>query len=235
MIPLTSPFDAVPLLFLAAADSDLLLFLREAHALLAGCPALLDRAEADLDAHGCGKKALRVADAAWIAERTENLVGFTSEPVVFDPARLTLGHGRPRTPAYVVLIALLLRGYFGAGFKSCDTATMLQESITLRVFFTNLGLEMPGRSTLTELCNAIRNTTRLLLLDAQVARVLDLGWDDFSVMLQDSTHVEGNSKWPTDSRLLVALASRVLRVGKTSPECTCPHSSLSRRIGTSPP
>lgn len=213
MILPTAPFNAVALLFLAPADSDLLQFLREAYGLLAGCPALIERAEADLDAHGLGKKALRVADAAWVAERTAPLPGFTREPAFIGPTRLTLAQGRPRTPGFVVLIALLLRGYFGAGFKSCDAATMMQESITLRVFFANLGLKMPGRSTLTELVNAISNETRLRALDAQAALVLGLGWDDFSTMLQDSTHVEGNTVWPTDSRLLVALVSRVLRVG----------------------
>lgn len=208
-----APFAAVPMLFVAAADSDLLLFLREAHALLAGRPALLARVEAELDAHGRAKKALRVADAAWRAGRTGLLDGYASEPSFIDPARLTLAQGRPRTPAYVVLIAVLLRGYFGAGFKSCDTATMMQESITLRVFFANLGLKMPGRSTLTELVNAVSNETRQCILDAQVAWVLALAWDDFSVILQDSTHVQGNTEFPTDSRLLVALVSRVLRVG----------------------
>jgi hypothetical protein len=213
MTPPATPFGAVPLLFLVAADSDLLMFLQEAQALLAGCPALIERAEADLDAHGRGKKALRVADAAWQAERTAPLPRYTSEPVAIDPTKLTLAQGRPRTPAYVVLVALLLRGYFGAGFKSCDATTTMQDSITLHVLFTNLRMRMPGRSTLTELVNAISNETRQCILDAQVALVLGLGWDDFSVMLQDSTHVEGNTKWPTDSRLLVALVSRVVRVG----------------------
>src|SRR5258708_29694715 len=165
----TAPFDPVPLLFLTTVDSELLVFLREAHGLLVGCPALIERAEADLDAHGCSKKALRVADAVWRAERTAPLPGCASEPAAIDPTRLKLAQGRPRTPAYVVLIAVLLRGYFGAGFKSCDATTMMQESISLRVFFTNLGLRMPGRSTLTELVNAISNETRQCLLDAQVA------------------------------------------------------------------
>jgi hypothetical protein len=213
MTPPTAPFDPVPLLLLVAADSDLLRFLQEAHGLLVGCPSLIERAEADLDAHGCEKKALRIADAEWRAECTAPLPGCASEPTFIGPTHIVLGRGRPRTPAYVVLIALLLRGYFGAGFKSCDAATMMQESITLHVFFANLGLKMPGRSTLTELVNAITNETRLLLLDAQVALVLSLGWDDFSTMLQDSTHVEGNTAWPTDSRILVALVARVLRVG----------------------
>jgi len=61
--------------------------------------------------------------------------------------------------------------------------------------------------------NRRRGIPRQRILDAQVALVLGLGWDDFSVMLQDSTHVEGNTAWPTDSRLMVALVSRVLRVG----------------------
>lgn len=207
------PFAAVPMLFLVAGDSDLLRFLQEAHALLAGCPSLIERAEADLDAHGRRKKALRVADAAWRGEHTALLPGYTDNPSDVDPAQLKLKQGRPRTPAYVVLIALLLRGYLGAGFKSCDAATTMQDSITLRVFFTNLRLTMPGGSTLTELVNAISNETRQRILDAQVAWVMGLGWGDFSVMLQDSTHVAGNTEWPTDSRLVVALVSRVLRVG----------------------
>ena len=92
----------------------------------------------------------------------------------------------------------------------------------LHIFFENLGLTMPGRSTLTELVNAVGNETRQHILDAQVARVLALGWDDFSVMLQDSTHVEGNTAWPTDSRLLVALVERLLRVGASLPRLDLP-------------
>jgi hypothetical protein len=181
--------------------------------LLAKFPELIERAEADLDAHGCAKKALRVADAVWRAERSEPLVGFPRQPVVVDARGLKLGIGRPRTSGYVVLMAVLLRGYFGAGFKSCDPATMMQESITLRILFENLGMKMPRPSTLTELINAISNETRGCLLDAQMALVLGLGLDDFETMFQDSTHVEGNTAWPTDSRLLVALVSRALRIG----------------------
>jgi hypothetical protein len=79
----------------------------------------------------------------------------------------------------VVVMALLLRGYFGAGFKNCDTTAMMLESITLRVFFTNLGLKLPGRSTLTELVNAVSNETRLRILDAQVAQAMSLKLDNF--------------------------------------------------------
>ena len=51
------------------------------------------------------------------------------------------------------------------------------------------------------------------MLDAQVADVLRMKLDDFSTMMQDSTHVKGNTEWPTDSRTMVALVARVLHVG----------------------
>jgi hypothetical protein len=213
-----SPFVTVPSLFLAAPDSDLLKFLGEVHELIVATPTLLTQVDADLDAHGKAKKAMRRGDAEWLRRHTATLPRFEEEALVpIDPDTLELGQGRPRTPACVVLVALMLRGYFGAGFKACDATTMMQESITLRVFFENLGMKMPGRSTLTELVNAVTNETRQRVLDAQIAQVLSMGWDDFSVMLQDSTHVEGNTAWPTDSSTLVALVTRVLRVGASLP------------------
>lgn len=209
----SSPFFPIALVFLAIVDSELCAFLGEAHALIQETPTLVAAVDRDLDAHALRKKAVRVADAQWLADRTPRLPGLPAPAE--EPAQpLVLLEGRPRTPAYVVLIALLLRGYSGAGFKSADVTAAMVESITLRVFFTNLGLEMPGRSTLTELVNAVTNETRLLLLDAQLARALRLQLDDFQTLLQDSTHVAGNTAWPTDSRLMVALVARLLRVGE---------------------
>lgn len=222
LLPKT-PFAPVPVLFLdAPTDSDLLQFLQEADRLAQACPDVVAAVDADLDAHGLRKKALRIADRAWVAARTKTLPGIASVASVIDAGRLRLGHGRRRTPGFVVLMAILLRGYFGRGFKSCDAFTLMQESVTLRVFFANLGISMPKASTLTELANAVTNATRLRILDAQVARVLHLGWDDFKVLLQDSTHVEGNTAWPTDSRLLVALVSRLSRIGAALPHFELP-------------
>ena len=103
---------------------------------------------------------------------------------------LTLQHGRPRTPGYVVLIAMLLRGYWGAGFKS-EEVTSIDDRIDYPPnLLRQSHLKMPGRSTLSELVNAISNETRLRVLDAQVARAMHLQLDNFSICLQDSTHVE---------------------------------------------
>lgn len=206
------PFATAPTLLLTAPHSDLLRFLCEAHRLVVAEPTLLAAVDRDLDAHGKRKKALRLADARWAERQSHTLPGFSSEATALDPQTLTLLPGRPRTSAYVVLVFLLLRGY-GGGFKRNDVTTLAQESVTLRIFFHNLGCTMPGRSTLTELVNAVSNETRARVLDAQIRQILGAGWDDFGVMLQDSTAVEGNSEWPTDSRTMVTLVARILRVG----------------------
>ena len=110
-----SPFAPIAALFLCPdSGSDLFAFLKETHALIEEAPSLLRAVEKDLDAHGLRKKAQRVADAEWLARRTANLPGMPrptrdpDEPVV-------LWEGRPRTPGYVVLFAMLLRGYSGSG------------------------------------------------------------------------------------------------------------------------
>lgn len=208
-----SPFSPITPLFLEPVDSDLCAFLGDAHALIQQSPLLVEAAEKDLDAHGLRKKAVRIADAEWLATRTPQLPGLP-EPAQESDKPLRLEQGRPRTSGYVVLIVLLLRGYWGSGFKSADVTSHMMESITLRVFFTNLGVKMPGRSTLTELVNAVSNDTRLLVLDAQVARALRLKLDDFKTFLQDSTHVDGNTAWPTDSRLMVDLVARLIRIAE---------------------
>lgn len=208
-----APFAPVALLFLSVVESDLLAFLKEAHEVVVQFPELVDLVEVDLDEHARRKKALRVADAKWEARRSHALPGMEQEPIVVEAKALRLEHGRPRTPGYVVLLATLLRGYFGAGFKACESMSMMVESTTLRVVFANLGLKLPGGSTLTELVNAVSNATRERILDAQIAQALRLKMDDFTTMLQDSTHVEGNTEWPTDSRLMVAFVMRLLRVG----------------------
>lgn len=219
----TSPFAPVTALFLTPADSDLREVLEQAHALIESCPALVDLVEADLETHALRKKALRVADKEWLASLPLPSLALDASPA----KPLVLLEGRPRTPAYVVLMAVLLRGYLGSGFKACESTALMHESITLRVFFDNLGLKLPGRSTLTELVNAISNDTRQRILDAQTAFILKLKLDDFTTLVGDSTHVEGNTAWPTDSRLMVALGFRMVRIGESLARLELPALNLS--------
>ncbi len=209
-----NPFAPVPLLFLEPPpESEFFTFLQEAHRLVAGDSTILAAIEADLDQHGQRKKALRMADAQWRKSQNPSLPPIDDTPTVMGPESLLLGVGRPRTEAYVVYLSLVGRGFFGSGFKSADATTLMLESVTLRVFLANRGLGLPGRSTLTELVNAVSAGTREKILDAQLHAVLSGGWDDGKTLTQDSTAVEGNVLWPTDSRLMVDLVGRLWRRG----------------------
>jgi len=215
---MSQPFSPVPLLFVSPPDSELFAFLSEAHRLVEREPQILERVEEDLDLHGKRKKALRLQDAEWREARSLALPTLDLDAAGVPPEALQLETGRPRTPAYVVYMFLVGRGYYG-GFKSSAATDLLLESTTLTVFLSNLGLSMPGASTLHELANAVSNETRELILSAQVRAVLDEGWDDFDRLLQDSTAVEGNTQWPKDSQLLVDLVVRVLRRGAKLDRC----------------
>lgn len=211
---MNTPFNPVPLLFLTPPDSDLSGFLQEAHRLVEREPEIIERIDVDLDRHGQEKKALRLQDAQWWQARTLGLPTIPWEPATVKPEELRLEDGRPRTPAYVVYMFLVGRGFYG-GFKSAEATTLLLESTTLTVFLMNQGLSMPGRSTLNELVNAVSNDTRERILDAQLRMVLGEGWDNLaSLLLVDSTAVAGNTQWPTDSKLMVDLVARVLRRGQ---------------------
>lgn len=208
-----SPFAPAPVLFLdAPLESEFFTFLQEAHRLVAGEPTILDAIDADLDLHGQRKKAMRILDAQWNEAKSEPLPTIDRPPTTVVVESLVLSMGRPRTSAYMVYLFLAGRGFFG-GFKSADATTLVLESVTLRVFLANQNLWLPGRSTLTELVNAVSSETREKILDAQLRGVLKEGWDDGKTLTQDSTAVEGNVLWPTDSRLMVDLVARLWRRG----------------------
>jgi len=209
---MSHPFAPVPMLLLSPPDSELLAFLSEADRLVQREPHILHLIEQDLDLHGKRKKALRLQDAEWTEARSLGLPGLDLAAAHVPAQHLRLETGRPRTPSYVVYMFLVGRGYLG-GFKSSDATGLLQESTTLTVFLANMGLNMPGASTLNELVNAVSNETREYILDAQLRAVLGEGWDDFTRLLQDSTAVEGNTQWPKDSQLMVDLVARALRRG----------------------
>lgn len=209
---MSTPFAPVPILFLSAPDSKLLGLMQEAHELVEHQPRVLEAIDEDLDHHGKVKKALRLQDAEWREARSLGLPTVGWEPEAPEPDELRLGIGRRRTSAYVVYMFLVGRGYYG-GFKSSDAMTLLQESTTMAVFLANTGHKMPGLSTVHELVNAVSNDTRELILNAQLAEILDERWDDFSTLLVDSTAVEANTQWPKESHLMVRLVARVLYRG----------------------
>lgn len=208
-----APFRAVPLLFMEPPpDSEFYEFLQEAHRLVERHPRILAAIDADLDLHGLAKKALRVEDAQWHDARNLDLPTMGWRPGPIAPESLHLKKGRPRAPAYVVYMFMVGRGYFG-GYRTSEAKTLMQESLTLQVMLANQGIELPAPKTLNDLANAVRNSTREQILDAQLCEVLQEGWDDFTTSLMDSTAVKANTRWPTESCLMVDLVERMSRLG----------------------
>jgi hypothetical protein len=191
----------------AASDCETKKVLDEALSLLAGHPEIVHRIEADQDAVAHAKKKVRQADRRWQAAQTLSLPGVSEETVRLEAEKLTLEQGRPRMKPEVVYVFMVLRGYWGS-IGDQEARDRLLDSTTLQLYLHQRGEVMPGWTTILENVNAVSNTTRSFILDAQLAMILDEGLDDFSQVILDSTAVEANSAWPTDARILLGLLER---------------------------
>ncbi len=206
------PLNPLPRLFLMPVDSELQQFLIESHRIVQFQPAILDRIEADLKAHGVQKKLLREADRRFLDGQTPDLAELKVELRQVDPAKMELEVGRPRLEPYLVYLFLMLRGRFG-GCKDQDARLLQEESITLHCWLENLGLTLPAASTLSENLNAVSNATRDFIHKAQLRYILDEGLDDFSSLYLDSTATQANTERPTESGLVTKLMERICRRG----------------------
>jgi Transposase DDE domain len=201
------PISAARKLFQYVPDTDLSRLVAVSLALAKSHPYLLDMIERDLDAMAIAKKKDRLEDQAWRQSRSRLLKGFdlTADDDWLD--HLEVGTGRPRTPAIVVFLFLALRGWFG-GFKDRKVATLLAESQTIDLCLTSLGCKLPGASTLIDNANAVSNATREAILNVQIHTAKSERLDTFESLTFDSTKVEANSAFPTDSILIMGLVER---------------------------
>jgi IS5 family transposase len=193
-------------------NSELHQFLVETHRIVEFEPAILDRIESDLDAHGLKKKLLREADRRFLEGQTPDLINLQVELRQVDPTTMELEVGRPRLEPYLVYLFLMLRGRFG-GCKNQDARLLQEESITLRWWLENLELSLPPASTLSENLNAVSNLTRDFIHKAQLRYIIDEGLDDFGSLYLDSTAIKANTERPTDSGLITKLVERICRRG----------------------
>jgi len=200
-------------LFLCPPGMKLAEIVEEALKLGKEYPETLEAIEKDLHDQAKRKKLERLKDRAWQASRTMLLEGMEDE--VAQELRVgdvNLGVGRPRLPTEVVLVFLQVRGYLGS-VTNQKAAERIADSMTLRGYVTSKGLRFPAVRTILDNLNGVSNATRELILDKQLLSIRQEGLDDFSMALIDSTSVEGNSEWPTDSELLYKLVGRAFRSG----------------------
>src|SRR6266481_7523878 len=200
------------LVFLTPLNSQLNDFLNEVHQIARLEPSIVERIDEDLDLHAKEKKLLRLIDAQFLAGQTPDLPKLQLQLRELKLDDIELEEGRPRTEAYIVYVFLMLRGFNG-GCKDQHARLLLEESMTLKLWLEHLGLELPPASTLSENLNAVSNSTRSLIHQAQLRYILQGGLDDFQKCFIDSTAVEANTERPTDSTILVRLIARVCTTG----------------------
>jgi len=201
-------------LFLEIADSDFAAFMKECDKFIDRHPVILDAIGADLERLAKEKKKGRLEDRRWHEfHNVEPLSGM--EPIYeeINVEDLKLGKGRPRLmDAYVTFMFLMARGYEG-GVSRRSFRDLTQESKTMTVIMANRDIPMPAGSTISENINAVSNATRELIHKKQLRAAKEEGLDDFKEMTIDSTAVEANTAWPTDSKILLGLVGRIWRTG----------------------
>jgi hypothetical protein len=195
------------LLLEAELSSDLNDLVKDAIEIADSYPEIIREIDHDLDIHGLKKKTMREADRRFFERLNPSFDSMADLPDP-DTCPLDLEGGRPRMPAIIVYVLLLLRGWIG-GPKSTEFRLILKESITLHRFFETLQFQVPGTSTVADNVNAVRESTLHLILRSQLGHAKATDLDTFEEVVIDSTSVSANSKYPTDSSLLAALAMRM--------------------------
>ena len=201
-------------LFTVAPDVELREILAVSAEIYNATPGIEASILRDQEAAALEKRRLRDADREWRRGQTGATV-----PVLFDvppPERAAdrpLEVGCPRMSPILVFVLLICRGRWGSVTEQ-PAQERLQDSITLHSFLEAHSLTLPARSTIHENLNVVSEDTLNLILTAQLRLALNEGLDDFSRYFLDSTSVEANSRWPTDSGSLSRLLHRACHYGR---------------------
>ena len=195
------------ILFKAIPNTELLEIIENSIELLYSFPEILQKINADQDRHAKEKKKLRLADKEYYQNQQRCLSGFSISRGAYDVDDLDLLPGRERMKPQTVFVFMMVRGYFGSVTNQEGIERMI-DSRTLSLILQGWNIKMPGITTILENLNCISNDTREYILDCQVKQIINAGLDSFKELIVDSTHVEANTGWPTDSKILFALLHR---------------------------
>jgi len=196
-------------LFLPVSDVMLVEVIAEARELARRFPEILQRIDGDQDRVALDKKQLRCEQLAWVQRQAEPLPGMetvASSAVVAG----ALQQGRTRMDPEAAMVFFTIANYFNSVYSGM-AAERLLDSLSVYQFLGQKGIKMPGLRTIGDNVNAISLETRRYILQCQAALAITEELDDFREVCGDSTSCEANTRWPTDSGLILRLLDRVLR------------------------
>ena len=208
--------EAVPIynLILPVPDTDFRGFLDEVDTLSRFAPKIIEEIEKDLDVNAREKKKIRLEDRKFFESRTSDFPDLHVEEAKLLAHELEIDMGRPRMPADLVYLFLMIRGFLGGSLASKTSRRFLRESMSLYAYLDHRDLPMPGVTTILENVNLVSAKTLDLIFDEQIKFVLKEDLDDFLKLTIDSTSVKANSSWPTDAKILNGLLIRTHRLGQ---------------------
>lgn len=214
---------------LACPDTFLARIVTEALGLARFDPSLVAALEQDIDMAARVAKKGRLMDRQFELEKASPLSPLLDLPILADlerleAASLALGTGRSRSVDGELLLVLLSVN----SVLSLSSVPGYERLVESEVFGALLGAqcrERPARSTLAAYLSVASAESRQRIHEALCRKAKAEGLDDFAEVTVDSTAVEANSAWPTDSSLVWGFLRQVYgllgRQAKlTGVECT---------------
>lgn len=200
-------------LFLLPSNTEMTEFIEEVQNLGEMFPEIYRMIEKDQDELAKSKKAIRILDQIYVHEKNSDIPGFQLDsPPCIRQAPASLGEGRPRMSPELVFLFISLRGYWGS-VSDRDAYERIHDSVTLHVLFRNMGVSIPGVTTILENINSVSSATRNFVARCQLKHIMDERLDDFLEVQMDSTSVKSSSSWPTDAGVIHRLVHRVYTRG----------------------
>lgn len=192
-------------------DSEMKVIFLEGFDLLEKCPEILLRIQHDIDAVAKQKKRVRLEDAAWYRARCKTIPGMECTSDV--PEDLFLCHGRPRKmDAELTFFMLLVRGLINS-VTSKTSMDRIVDSKLIDALFAAKAMALPAVTTIHDYLQAVTLETLLFIFEQGLNKAFSDGYDGMESLTIDSFSVAANSKWPTDSRLLMGLLNRAHLLG----------------------
>lgn len=119
-----------------------------------------------------------------------------------------LDQGRSRAvDAELLLVLTVINGVFS--LTSREGYERLIESEVFNAVLQSKGLGVPARSTVGKYLELISERTHRVINDALYRKVAKEELDDFSRLTIDSTGIQANSAWPTESGLIFGFLQRI--------------------------
>lgn len=207
---------------LGCRDTFLSEIVREALGLGRFEPKVSECLQRDIERACQESKKGRLMDEIWRDEALPRLPEFTEalEPSDFDSVDaqfFSLATGRPRSiDAEILLVLVVVDGVF-----SLTSVDGYERLIGSEVFQALIGEERtPARSTVGKYLDLVSAETREQLNKALCRMIRAEGLDTFLEVTIDSTAVEANTAWPSESALIAGFLHRIQRLLEQQAEYT---------------